>query len=164
MASGGDPRTIPWWVSQQWQLEIYPMSLVSRDSRQRFWRYCFRMPGHYRDLTVNNRACHCFAVIFFSRACLSDSPWGTELSYLTCDLTASFVILHNCCHPGKTKWFFSLWWILPHSAWSPSGKTGSGEPGQMMWGWNDSWEKSLWKALSVKRNAKHREDTSLNNI
>lgn len=46
-----------------------------RDSRLHFWRYCFRMPGHYGDMTVNNRACHCFAVIF-SQSFLSDSPWG----------------------------------------------------------------------------------------
>jgi hypothetical protein len=79
----------------------------SRDSGLHFCLFCFRMPKHYGDMTVNNSACHCCAVIF-SQAFLSGSPWGEWIINLMCDLTAPFVILHNCCHPGKTKLFFSL--------------------------------------------------------
>lgn len=57
--------------------------------------------------TINNRACQCFVAIFLKVFWVT-FPGENELSPLTCNLTAPFVILHNCCHPGKTKLFFSL--------------------------------------------------------
>lgn len=86
----------------------YVLGQHSRDSRLHFWCYCFRMPGHYEDMTVHNGALPLFCCYIFLKGFWVTVPGESELSSLTCNLTAPFVILHNCCHPGKTKWFFSL--------------------------------------------------------
>lgn len=109
MANRDGPRAIPWWVSGEGQLEIYHMCLASsRGTADCIFGVtiseCQGIMGTWL-LTIGSAI---VLLSFLLEAFWVTVPGESELSSLTCNLTAPFVILHNCCHPGKTKWFFSL--------------------------------------------------------
>lgn len=150
MANWDSLMTIPWWVSREWQLEIEHMCLGSFGGTADcilglIVSECLDIMGT-RLLTMEPAI---VLLLFFLKAFWVTVPAESELSSLTCNLTAPFVILHNCCHPGKTKWFFSL----------VNSPTLSLEPFRQdrQWGtwadnvviWNGAWKRRVFERLCL---------------